>query len=75
MSKDPKAFIQDLQKTFKMKGVGPPDYHLGGNFERLSNGKLMQYPELGTLNVYENKLQKIRSCKDLMRIFDDVICS
>ena len=30
---------------------------------------MVQYPELGTLNVYENKLQKIRSCKDPMRIF------
>ena len=40
MSKDPQAFMDDLQKTFKMKGVGPPDYHLGGNFKRLSNGKL-----------------------------------
>ena len=40
MSKDPQSFMQDLQTTFKMKGVGPPDYHLGGNFERLSNGRL-----------------------------------
>ena len=33
MSKDPQSFMQDLQRTFKMKGVGPPDYHLGGNLK------------------------------------------
>ena len=40
MRKRPQAFMDKLQLTFKMKGVGPPTYHLGGNFQRLSNGKL-----------------------------------
>ena len=40
MSKDPEAFMEELQKTFKMKGVGPPTYHLGADFTRHDNGKL-----------------------------------
>ena len=40
MSKRPQEFMDKLQLTFKMKGVGPPTYHLGEDFQRLSNGKL-----------------------------------
>jgi len=32
MSKDPQKFMDEVQKTFKMKGVGPPTYHLGSDF-------------------------------------------
>ena len=31
MSKEPEVFMDELQKTFKMKGVGPPTYHLGAD--------------------------------------------
>ncbi len=40
MSKNPKKFMDELQKTFKMKGVGPPTYHLGSDFIRRENGQL-----------------------------------
>ena len=40
MSKNPKEFMDELELTFKMKGVGAPVYHLGGDFQRMSNGKL-----------------------------------
>ena len=40
MSKEPELFMETLQKTFKMKGVGPPSYHLGADFVRHENGKL-----------------------------------
>ena len=40
MSKEPEKFMDELKKTFKMKGVGPPTYHLGADFERHENGKL-----------------------------------
>ena len=32
MSKHPEKFMDELQKTFKMKGVGPRAYHLGADF-------------------------------------------
>ena len=35
--KDPKAFFAELQGpkyNYKLKGVGPPSYHLGGDFGR-----------------------------------------
>ena len=39
--KDP-DFFKDLvdDHDYKLKGVGPPDYHLGGNFFCDSNGTL-----------------------------------
>ena len=40
MSKDPKSILDDFQKTFKMKGVGPPTYHLGADFIRRKDGRL-----------------------------------
>ena len=40
MSRKPEEFMETLQKTFKMKGVGPPSYHLGADFVRHDNGKL-----------------------------------
>ena len=32
--------MDELKLTFKMKGVGAPVYHLGGDFQRVSNEKL-----------------------------------
>ncbi len=40
MSKNPEKFMDELQKTFKMKGVGPPTYHLGADFFCHDNGQL-----------------------------------
>ena len=40
MSREPEKFMTELKKTFKMKGVGPPTYHLGADFVRHPNGKL-----------------------------------
>ncbi len=40
MSKNPEKFMNELQNTFKMKGVGPPTYHLGADFIRRNNGQL-----------------------------------
>ena len=40
MSKNPKKFMDELQQTFKMKGVGPPTYHLGADFVRHESGEL-----------------------------------
>ena len=40
--KDPDAFFRSLveEHNYKLKGVGPPEYHLGGNFYRDANGTL-----------------------------------
>ena len=41
--KDPLAFLQELQTdpwNYKLKGVGPPCYHLGADFFRDSDGTL-----------------------------------
>ncbi len=40
MSKNPKEFMDELQLTFKMKGIGPPTYHLGADFTCYDNSKL-----------------------------------
>jgi len=34
-SKDPVAIMKELQNTFTMKGVGVPEFYLGGDIERL----------------------------------------
>ena len=31
-SKDPMSIIEEIRKTFMLKGVGKPEYYLGGNF-------------------------------------------
>ena len=41
--KNPKEFMEQLQSepfNYKLKGVGPPKYHLGGDFFRDSDGTL-----------------------------------
>ena len=41
--KNPQEFMEQLQSdpfNYKLKGVGPPKYHLGGDFFRDSNGTL-----------------------------------
>ena len=40
--KNPQEFYDTLINDYgyKLKGVGPPDYHLGGNFERNADGML-----------------------------------
>jgi hypothetical protein len=44
--KDPKALVDILQNkyNYKLKGVGPIDYHLGGNFEKDQDGTLSYGP-------------------------------
>jgi hypothetical protein len=32
-SKDPKAVIKSLEKTYMLKSVGIPEYYLGGHLE------------------------------------------
>jgi hypothetical protein len=32
ISKEPMALIQEFQKTYSLKGIGTPEYYLGGNF-------------------------------------------
>ena len=40
--KDPNAFFKSLveEHNYKLKGVGPPEYHLGGNFYHDADGTL-----------------------------------
>ena len=40
MSKKPQIFMNELKKTFIMKGVGAPTYHLGADFILRDNGML-----------------------------------
>ena len=40
MSKEPEKFMDELKKTFIMKGVGAPTYHLGADFILRDNGML-----------------------------------
>ena len=45
-SKNPKTITDELinRHTYKLKGVGPISYHLGGNFDRDTNGTLRYGP-------------------------------
>ena len=36
MSKDPQDLIVKIKKTYTLKGVGSPDYYLGGDFKRIT---------------------------------------
>ena len=40
MSRNPEKFMEELQQTFKMKGVGPLTYHLGADFTHHEDGRL-----------------------------------
>ena len=42
MGKDPDEFNENLGKKhgYFLKGVGDPNYHIGGNFERDADGTL-----------------------------------
>ena len=36
--KDPDKFFEEISKHYKLKGLGPPKYHLGGDFFRDKDG-------------------------------------
>lgn len=36
-SKNPKAIVDELSKEYTLKGVGPPEYYLGANIERIED--------------------------------------
>ena len=38
-SKNPMNIIEDIRKTFNLKGVGKPEYYLGGNFHSVPDIK------------------------------------
>jgi len=42
VSKNPKLFFEELKNKYNyhLKGVGPPEYHLGGDFKRDKDGTL-----------------------------------
>ena len=40
MMKEPQVFFDELEHGYKLKGVGEPNYHLGGNFTRDPDGTL-----------------------------------
>ena len=46
--KEPSTFFENLSKKhgYKLKGVGDPEYHLGGNFGCDSDGTLFWEPKL-----------------------------
>jgi hypothetical protein len=41
-SKDPMAVIKSLEKTYMLKGVGIPEYYLGGNLQFLGEAWFFQ---------------------------------
>ena len=57
--KDPHKFIDTLKEKYIyiLKGVGPPEYHLGGNFGRDPDGTL-----LWGAQSYVEKMLKIYEC-------------
>src|ERR687890_2512504 len=39
VSKNPKAIVDELSKEYTLKGVGPPEYYLGANIERIEDSE------------------------------------
>ena len=63
--KDPKAFLDALQAAphnYKLKGVGPPKYHLGGDFFRDKDGTL----------CYSARTYCDRLCQDYKHLFGEL---
>ena len=55
--KDPEAFFNELQSPkhgYKLKGVGPPEVHLGGNFYRDEDGTLAWGAKKYIARILEN---------------------
>jgi hypothetical protein len=56
MMKDPKGFFEELQSEkwgYKLKGVGPLEYHLGANFVRDPDGTLAMSARLRSSTIVQ----------------------
>jgi hypothetical protein len=42
ISKEPMVLIQEFQKTYSLKGIGTPEYYLGGNFLKVEDPGLLE---------------------------------
>ena len=61
-SKNPKAITDKLSKEYTLKGVGPPEYYLGADIERMEEPEKVLIMGSGTyfdkyLTVYNNYLE------------------
>ena len=36
LSRDPMSIINDIQKSYMLKGIGVPEYYLGGNYHTVT---------------------------------------
>jgi Reverse transcriptase (RNA-dependent DNA polymerase) len=41
ISKDPMKLIEKLKETYSLKGVGTPEYYLGGNYDKIEDLELL----------------------------------
>jgi hypothetical protein len=67
ISPDPMAIIGDLKKTYILKGVGVPEYYLGGNFDNVTDPELTKQgikTSLGARTYISNIIEKFE------RMFD-----
>jgi hypothetical protein len=42
ISKEQMTLIQEFQKTYSLKGIGTPEYYLGGNFLKVEDPGLLE---------------------------------
>jgi len=61
MSKNPMKIIQDLEKTYDLKGVGEPSYYLGGDLKQIKvDGQIRFMTDAKTyINRVTDKIEKL----------------
>ena len=62
IGKDPMAIIQALKKLYPLKGVGSPEYYLGGDIMRGKDGRLVTSAKTYIKRICE-KIEKVMEWK------------
>lgn len=63
MSRDPMKIIAEIQKDYILKGVGQPEYYLGGNVEQLDDQWVKEglHTALGSRTYIRNVVEKLEA--------------
>jgi hypothetical protein len=63
VSKEPLQLIEKLQETYSLKGIGTPEYYLGGNFNEVND------PELTDMGIKTAETYILNSVEKFERMF------
>ena len=67
ISHDPMFTIEQLKKSYVLKGVGIPEYYLGGNFDQVSDPELLERKITNSLSAHTyiaNMVEKFERNRD-----------